>query len=62
MVLRIKDCLMNLKADRHLESWNILVQVEKTGDCDLDLVVGQVGEGGLQKICNKTLKSSSRYV
>ena len=53
---------MNLKADGHLESWNILVQIEKTGDCDLDLVVGQVGEGGLQKICNKTLKNSSRYV
>ena len=53
---------MNLKADRHLEAWDILVQVEKPGDCDLDLVVGQVGEGGLQKICNKTLKSSSRYV
>ena len=62
MVLRIKDCLVNLKADRHLESWNILVQVEKTGDCDLDLVVGQVGEGGLQKICNKTLKNSSCYM
>ena len=53
---------MNLKADGHLESWNILVQVEETGDCDLDLVVGQVGEGGLQKICNKTLKNNSRYM
>ena len=53
---------MNLKAGRHLEAWNILVQVEETGDCDLDLVVGQVGEGGLQKIRNKTLKNNSRYM
>ena len=32
----------------HLESRYILVEVEKTGDCDLDLVVREVGEGGLQ--------------
>ena len=53
---------MNLRVDSHLKAWDILVQVEETGDCDLDLVVGQVGEGGLQKICNKTLKNNSRYM
>ena len=53
---------MTVKAGRHLKAWNILVQVEETSDCDLDLVVRQVGEGGLQKICNKTLKKNSRYM
>ena len=40
----------------YLKTRYILVQIEKTRDCDLDLVVGEVRESGLQEICNKTLE------
>ena len=40
----------------NLETRYILVEVEKTSHCDLDLVVGQVGESRLQQIRNKTLE------
>ena len=36
------------KTKTNLEARYILVEVEKTGDCDLDLVVRKVGEGRLQ--------------
>ena len=38
-----------------LECWYVLVQVEKAGDCNLDLVVSQVWEGRPQQVGHKVL-------
>ena len=39
-----------------LEKGNVLVQVEEPGHGDLDLIVGQMGEGSLQQVGHKPLK------
>ena len=43
-----------------LELWNILVQVEQSCHGNLDLIIRQVWECSLQKVCHVGLKGKQR--